>query len=116
MSKKKRRSSIQTIQRISYEEYGISKNRLLELQDGCRTGMCPSEMMSNACNGFEFVGPWIILSVTKNRSYDSLEFDLKLGRIPCGRSNFYSYRRRFYYNLDCLLRAELENAPSERKG
>ena len=104
MSKKKSSSNAQTIQRLSYEEYGISKNRLAELQSGCRAGIYPSEMLSDACNGFEFIKPWILLSVAKNRSYDLLEFDLRLGRVPVGRSNFYSFRRRFFYNLDRALR------------
>ena len=104
MSKGKSSSNTQTIQRLSYEQYGISKNRLAELQGGCRAGIYPSEMLSDACNEFGFVRPWILLSVSKDRSYDLLEFDLRLGRIPVGRSNFYGFRRRFFYNLDRALK------------
>lgn len=57
----------------------------------------------------------IILSVTKSKSYDRLEFDLQLGRVPAGRTDFYGFRRKFYHNLDCLLRAQQEDASGERK-
>lgn len=114
MSKEKQIIGTETIRRLSYEEYGISKERLAELRSGCRAGIYPSEMLSDACNGFEFVRQWILLSVTKNRSYDLIEYS-KWGRIPCGRSNFYSFRRRFYYNLDCLIKTGHNNAPCERE-
>lgn len=93
-----------TVQRLSYEECGIDSKRLAELQCGCRTGKYHPEMLQAACDGFEFIRPWILLSVTKNVSFDRLEFHWKLGRCPAGRSNFYSFRRRFYYNLDRELR------------
>ncbi len=104
MSKEKRKKGTQEIQRFSYEEYGIDGVRLAELQDGCRTGKYPPEMLQAACDGLEFVRPWILLSVTKNVSFDRLEFHWELGRCPSGRTNFYSFRRRFFYNLDKALR------------
>ncbi len=42
------------------------------------------------------------LSVQRKLSYDHLKFDWKLGRIPAGRSDFYGYRRLFFYNLSRL--------------
>lgn len=101
--------------RPSYPELGISKERLRELQNGCRVGIYSSEMLSKACAGFEFIKPWILLSVEKGRSYDRLEFDLQLGRVPIGRTDFYGVRRKFYHNLDRLLQAEQEDAFRERK-
>ena len=93
-----------SIARKSWDDYGISRERYLELRNGCREGRYNNKMLLNACRGFEFVGPWIILSVTKNKSYDHLEFDLKLGRIPCGRTNFYALRQLFYHNRDMALK------------
>ena len=40
---------------------------------------------------------------TVKKSYDILEFDLKLGRISVGRSDFYGYRRRTLAILNNML-------------
>ena len=40
-------------------------------------------------------------SVTDDLSYEYLEFDDTLGRIPVGKTDFYGYRRKFYA---CLLK------------
>ncbi len=100
---------------ISWQDYKIDRKQYLELRNGCRTGEYSPEMLSKACRGIEFVEPWILLSVTKNISYDRLEFNTRLGRIPIGRTDFYGYRRRFYYNLDCLLKNE-QGKCSEKEG
>lgn len=94
--------------RPGYPELGISKERLCELQNGCRVGLYSSETLKEACRGLEFIEPWIILSVTKSKSYDLIEFNSELGRVPVGRSNFYALRRKFYYNLDAILREVLK--------
>lgn len=94
--------------RKSWNDYGISRDRYLELRNGCRQGHYSHKTLSQACRGFEFIRPWIILSVTQNRPYDKLEFDSKLGRIPIGRTDFYGCRRLFYHNLDVALKKEQE--------
>lgn len=91
---------------LSWQDYKIDRKRYLELRNGCRTGEYSPEMLSKACRGVEFVEPWILLSVSENISYDRLEFSTRLGRIPVGRTDFYGYRRRFYYNLNFLLQSE----------
>lgn len=53
-------------------------------------------------------------SVMKNRSYDKIEFDLELGRICVGKTDFYGYRRLFYHNLDVALK-EKDNTWSDIK-
>lgn len=108
-------SSGQSIARPSFEELGICKERYLELRSGCAAGKYSCRTLSKACRGLEFIKPWIILSVTKSKSYDLIEYS-EMGRIPIGRSDFYGYRRRFYYNLDCLLREEQENASVKERG
>lgn len=53
------------------------------------------------------ISEYILLSVTKNLSYDDLErmWTLKeIERIPIGRSDFYGYRRLFYSLMDKELR------------
>ena len=74
------------------------------MRDGCAAGKYSRETLSKACRGLEFIEPWILLSVTTSKSYDLIEFDCKLGRVPVGRSDFYGFRRKFYHNLDCLLK------------
>ena len=88
--------------RRGYDFYGLDKQRIKELQSLCRAGIYPPEKLQEACDGFEWLAPWILLSVQRKLSYDHLEFDWKLGRIPAGRSDFYGYRRLFFYNLSRL--------------
>ena len=40
---------------------------------------------------------FLMASVTTNRGYE------RLGRVPCGRRQFYAYRRAFYVELDARL-------------
>lgn len=110
------RTENQGAPRLGFNAYNISRERYIELRNGCAAGKYSRETLSKACRGLEFIEPWIILSVTKSKSYDLIEFDFKLGRIPIGRSNFYGYRRQFYHNLDCLLRAERGNASVKERG
>ena len=97
------RTKNQSAPRLGFDAYNISRERQKELRNGCAAGKYSAETLSKACEGFEFISPWIILSVTKSRSYDLLEYS-QLGRIPIGRTDFYGFRRKFYHNLDCLLR------------
>lgn len=46
--------------------------------------------------------PYIIKSVTNDLSFPYIEYDEKLGRIPVGKTEFYGYRRLFYYYLDLI--------------
>lgn len=46
--------------------------------------------------------PYILKSVTNDLSYQYIEYDEKLGRIPVGKTEFYAYRRLFYHYLDRL--------------
>lgn len=48
------------------------------------------------------VYPYILRSVTQDLSYQFIEYDDKLGRIPVGPNEFYGYRRLFYHYLDKL--------------
>ena len=46
--------------------------------------------------------PYIIKSVTNDLSFQYIEYDEKLGRIPVGKTEFYGYRRLFYHYLDLI--------------
>lgn len=107
MSRGRRRNGTNTMQRRSYAEYGIGQQRLEELQNGCRTGVYSPEILKASCKEFEFIEPWIILSVTKSKSYDRLQILWELGemeRPAVSRSGFYRFRRRFFVNLDKELK------------
>ena len=85
---------------INFGEYGITKEHYKELRQKCRDGIYSRDAMIRACAGFEYIAPWLIISVTQGKSYDKLEYDRRFGRIPCGRTDFYGYRRMFYEALD----------------
>ena len=109
------RTEYQCAPRMGYSEYGISRARYTELRDGCMMGKYSRRTLSKACIGLEFIEPWIILSVTKSKSYDLMEYS-DLGRIPVGRSDFYGFRRKFYHNLNCLLKNGQGNMPVKEMG
>lgn len=92
------------VSRPGYLYLGITPERAKELKHMCRSGAFDLETMRLACGGdLEFISKWLVLSVQRNLSYDDLEIAYVQGRIeriPCGRSNFYSYRRLFFRNLD----------------
>lgn len=93
--------------RFSFSAYNISQERYRELCNGCAAGKYSREILSKACRGLEFIKPWILLSVTKGKSYESLEKMWARGeieRVPYGKTDFYGFRRKFYHNLDVLLK------------
>lgn len=114
MSKGKRKNGTNTMQRRSYAEYGIERQRLEELQSGCRTGIYPPEILKAACKEFEFIEPLILLSIRQGKSFDRLQILWELGemeRPAVSRSGFYRFRRRFFANLD----KELKERGAERE-
>lgn len=103
------RTENQKASRLGFDAYNISRERYLELRNGCASGKYCPETLSKACRGLEFIKTWIVLSVTENKSYDamSVKWELReIERIPVGRSDFYGFRRKFYHNLDVILREE----------
>lgn len=96
--------------RPSYNDLGLSPERLQEIQAFCRSGAFDRETMQRACNGFDWIAEFIILSATKDLSFDRIEYNTKWGRISCGKSDFYSYRRRFYSNLSKELNSNTGGA------
>ena len=45
------------------------------------------------------IAPYILKSVTNGLSYQLVEYDQELGRIPVGKTEFYAIRRLFYHYL-----------------
>ena len=102
----------QSTPRLGFDAYNISRERYIELRNGCAEGKYSPKTLQKACRGLEFIKPWIILSVTKSKSYDELQkkWELReIEQIPYCRTDFYGWRRKFYHNLDCLLRVERES-------
>lgn len=107
MSRGKHRNGTKAMKRLSYAEYGIGQRRLEELQNGCRAGIYPPEILKAACRGIEAISPWILSSVKQGKSFDVLAVEWELGKMerpPYCRTDFYSCRRRFFANLDRVLK------------
>ncbi len=107
MSRGKRRSGTRAAQRLKYAEGGVGRQRLEELQSGCRAGVYSPEILKAACKEFEFIEPLILLSIRQGKSFDRLKILWELGemeRPAVSRSGFYRFRRRFLANLDKELK------------
>lgn len=47
----------QRVPRFGYGEYGMSRERYLELRNGCAAGKYSSETLQKACRGLKFIEP-----------------------------------------------------------
>lgn len=59
--------------------------------------------MQAAHEASDAIAGYILLSVTQGLSFEGVEYAEGLGRIPCGRTDFYGYRRMFYHIFDKKL-------------
>ncbi len=89
--------------RKSYADYGLTDRRAKELLEECHAGKYSAQVRTAAYKACPIAAEHIILSIMQNKSYDILEFDLKLGRISVGRSDFYGYRRYALAILNNML-------------
>lgn len=96
--------TLQREPRASWDTYGISRARYLELRAAARSGRYDDEARLAANEANTSIAQYILLSVMKNKSYERIEYLEGLGRIPCGRTDFYGYRRLFYHLLDEKLK------------
>lgn len=93
--------------RASWQDYGISKERYLELQEVVRSGRYDAIVRSAAYTANKDIADYLIKSVVECKSYDELQKKWDLGeieRMPFGRSNFYGIRRLFFHYLDLALK------------
>lgn len=90
--------------RASWADYGIDKKRYRALQDIARSDEYAGIVLDCALKADRKSAGHIVLSVTKDISYDHLEYHDRLGRCPIGRTDFYGARRLFFHYLDCALR------------
>ena len=101
------------VRNISWKDYGISVQTQRELKEFCflydekkkrgnSQDLTDCKMIEEAAReSSEELAPYLLKSVTDDLSYEYLEFDDTLGRIPVGKTDFYGYRRKFYA---CLLK------------
>ena len=98
MSRKKSvRTENQGAPRLGFNAYNISRERYIELRNGCAAGKYSREILSKACRGLEFIEPLILLSIRQGKSFDRLQILWELGemeRPAVSRSGFYRFRRR----------------------
>ncbi|MDE7323081.1 MAG: hypothetical protein K2N73_10230 [Lachnospiraceae bacterium] len=89
--------------RYSWSHYGITKERYRQLTEYIQSGRYAALASQAAHAANEMIAEYILLSITKNKSYDELQkkWELReIKRIPCCRTDFYGYRRYFYYLLN----------------
>lgn len=90
--------------RAAWNTYGISRERYLALRAAVRSGKYDDAARSAAEEANSSIAQYILISVMKNKSYEGIEYIEGLGRIPCGRTDFYGYRRLFYHIFDSKIR------------
>lgn len=87
--------------RASWEEYGLSdKAYRKELYIMCRSKKYENLVRQAAYKANAEIAEFLIKSVMEDKSYENVEYAEELGRIPCGRTDFYGYRRLFYHLFD----------------
>lgn len=92
-----------SVPRHSWKHYGISKERYRQLTEYIQSGRYAPLASQAANTANEMIAEYILLSVTKNKSYDALrvKWELKeMERIPYCRTDFYGIRRYFYSLFD----------------
>lgn len=90
--------------RHSLAYYGLTDERVKELEKLIQSGKYSSVASQAAHIANEMIAEYLIKSIVENKSYDKLEFDEKLGRICYGRTDFYGCRRYFIACFDKEMR------------
>ncbi len=96
-----------SVPRRSWEYYGITKERYRKLTEYIQSGRYADAASQAAHTANETIAEYILLSVTQNKSYDSLrvKWELKeMERIPYCRTDFYGIRRYFMSLFDKEMR------------
>lgn len=86
--------------RVSWQDYNISRERYIELRQAAQSGKYQDIVQEAAYMANKDIADYIILSVMEGKTFEEVEYAEGLGRIPCGRTDFYGYRRRFYHILN----------------
>lgn len=95
------------VPRYPLEYYGLTKERVEELEKLIQSGKYAPLASSAAHRACESIAEYILLSVMENKSYDALraKWELKeMEQIPYCRTDFYGYRRYFMHLMDLEMR------------
>jgi len=93
--------------RHSIEYYGLTDERVAELEKLIQSGRYASLASQAAHTANEMIAEYILLSITQNKSYDALrvKWELKeMEQIPYCRTDFYGIRRYFMAIFDKEMR------------
>lgn len=93
--------------RHSLEYYGLTDERVKELENLIQSGRYTSVARQAAYAANKDIAEYILLSVEQNKSYDTLsvKWELKeMERIPYCRTDFYGVRRYFMSIMDKKMR------------
>ncbi len=105
---------MKSLRGMSYKDYGISKERYLELKHFClqyeekKKNARPGKQAEQKENSIrdcklieqaakqtdEMLSPYILKCVATGLPYEYL------GNVPVSRNDFYGYRRLFFHHLD----------------
>lgn len=89
---------------FTFADYGISRSRQKALGEFCRERANLGTVKEAARKADAVLADWLVTSITEKKSFEKVEYTAKLGRIPCGRTNFYAYKRLLYHLLDEKLK------------
>ncbi len=95
--------------RHSLAYYGLTDERVEELEKLIQSGRYASLASQAAHRANETIAEYLIISIAENKSYEVLEKMWargKIERIPYGKTDFYGIRRYFYYLFDLEVRKE----------
>lgn len=96
-----------SVPRHSWQHYGITKERYMQLTEYIQSGRYASLASQAAHRANETIAEYILLSVTQNESYDALRVKWELGeieRIPYGKTDFYGIRRYAIHLFDLEMK------------
>ncbi len=97
----------QGIPRHSFKHYGLTDERVEELERLIQSSRYASLASQAAHRASEDIAEYILLSITQNKSYDALraKWELKeMEQIPYCRTDFYGLRRYFMSIFDKEMR------------
>lgn len=94
-------------QRYSWDHYGIDEPRKEKLREYIQSGKYAVLASQAAYKANEKIAEYILLSVTKNKSYDYFKkkWELKeIERLPYCRTDFYGIVRYFFSIFDSEMK------------
>ena len=95
------------IPRCSLGHYGLTDERVEELEKMIQSGRYAALASQVAHTADNDAAEYILLSITKNLSFEGLEKLYgrgEIGKVPCSRTGFYYTKKYFYHIFDEKLK------------